>query len=76
MQTRLGSLIEAAANIAVGYGVAVGSQIVVFPLVGIEGVDLQTNMLIGLIFTGISLVRSYILRRFFNGLRFFTEKKD
>ncbi len=76
MQTKTGSMIEACANVAVGYSIAVGSQIVVFPLVGIDGVELHTNFLIGGIFTGISLVRSYILRRWFNNLKFFTEPTE
>lgn len=71
MQNRLESLTEAITNIAVGYSVSVTSQVIVYPLVGIRGVPLHTNLLIGVIFTGISLVRSYILRRYFNGLRFF-----
>lgn len=64
-QTRLGSLIEAAMNIAIGYVVAILSQIAIFPLFGIH-VPLSDNLLIGLWFTGISLVRSYVIRRWFN----------
>jgi hypothetical protein len=64
-QSRLGSLIEAGMNILIGYGVALGSQIVVFPWFGIH-VPLSTNLWIGLWFTLISLVRSYIIRRWFN----------
>lgn len=64
-QTKLGSLIEAWANVAIGYGVALLSQIVVFPMFGIH-VPLSTNLWIGAWFTAISLVRSYILRRWFN----------
>lgn len=64
-QTRLGSLIEAGMNILIGYGVALVSQIVVFPWFGIH-VPLSTNLWIGLWFTVISLVRSYIIRRWFN----------
>jgi hypothetical protein len=64
-QTRLGSLIEAIMNIAIGYGVALLSQIVIFPLFGIL-VPLSTNLWIGAWFTVISLVRSYIIRRWFN----------
>jgi hypothetical protein len=64
-QTRLGSLIEAGMNILIGYGVALVSQIVVFPWFGIH-VPLSTNLWIGFWFTIISLVRSYIIRRWFN----------
>lgn len=65
-QTKLGSLIESAMNILIGFAVAILSQIVVFPLVGIHGVALSTNLEIGAYFTAISLVRSYIIRRWFN----------
>lgn len=64
-QTRIGSLIEACANVLIGFGVALISQIVVFPLVGIH-VSLSTNLEIGLWFTVISIVRSYVIRRWFN----------
>jgi hypothetical protein len=62
------SLLESVANVVVGYGVAVIAQIVVFPLFGLE-VTLSQNLQIGLVFTGVSLVRSYLLRRAFETLR-------
>lgn len=64
-QTRLQSLIESLLNIAIGYGVALISQIAIFPMFGIH-VSISTNLLIGGWFTGVSLVRSYIIRRWFN----------
>ncbi len=68
-QTRFHSALESGANVAVGYGVAVVSQIAIFPLFGIH-VPLSSNLQIGLWFTVVSLVRSYVLRRWFNGLKF------
>lgn len=65
-QSRLMSGVESVANVAVGYGVAVGTQIVVFPWFGLEA-SLGDTMAIGAIFTVVSLVRSYALRRVFNG---------
>lgn len=65
MQTRLMSLIESVANIVVGYGVAVLTQLLVFPLFGLAA-SLADNLVIGLIFTIVSLARSYALRRLFN----------
>ena len=53
-------------NIAIGFAVALASQLVVFPLVGIHGVSLSTNLEIGAWFTAISLARSYVIRRWFN----------
>ena len=67
-QTRWMSLVEAVTNVLVGYGVAVATQWVVFPLFGLHA-TLQENLLIGLIFTAVSLVRSYVLRRAFEALR-------
>ena len=65
MQSRLGSFIESCINVAIGYLVALGAQLVVFPALGIE-VSLSQNILIGAIFTVVSIVRSYCVRRMFN----------
>lgn len=64
-QSRVHSFLEACANIALGYLVALGAQLLVFPLYGIH-IPLSTNLWIGLWFTLVSLARSYILRRLFN----------
>lgn len=65
-QTRTESLIESVINILIGYGVALVSQILVFPMFDIH-VSLSTNLWIGAWFTVISLIRSYVIRRWFNG---------
>ncbi|WP_146256064.1 DUF7220 family protein [Aestuariivirga litoralis] len=65
MQSRWMSLVEATTNIVVGYCLAVLTQVIVFPLFGLS-VSLGENLGIGAVFTVISLVRSYILRRIFN----------
>lgn len=67
-QSRLMSLVESLVNVLVGYGVAVATQMAVFPLFGLA-VTLTENLLIGLIFTVVSIVRSYALRRGFEALR-------
>ena len=67
-QSRLMSLVEAVANVAVGYGVAVLTQMLVFPLFGFEA-TLKDNLAIGVIFTVVSLGRSYALRRLFEAVR-------
>lgn len=64
-QTRKGSLLEAIVNILVGAVVALLSQLVVFPMYGVH-VSFNTNLSITAWFTGVSLVRSYWLRRAFN----------
>lgn len=65
MQSRFHSFLESLANIAVGYGVAVSAQIIIFPFFGLRPA-LSDNLLIGACFTVVSLVRSYTLRRIFN----------
>lgn len=65
MQSRRQSLVESLANIAIGYVVALISQIVIFSMMGIY-VPLGDNLLIGAYFTAVSLVRSYLVRRWFN----------
>ena len=67
-QSRLMSLVESLVNVLVGYGVAVATQMLVFPLFGLA-VTVTENLLIGLIFTVVSIVRSYTLRRGFEALR-------
>lgn len=68
MQSRAMSFVEAVANVVVGYGVAVATQMMVFPLFGLHA-TLHQNLAIGSIFTGVSIVRSYSLRRLFERLR-------
>ena len=65
MQTQIQSFIESFINVAIGYGVALVSQILVFPVFGIN-IPMESNLLIGAIFTVISIVRSYVVRRVFN----------
>lgn len=67
-QSRRMSLVEALANVAVGYGVAVATQIAVFPRFGLE-TTMSENLAIGAIFTVVSIVRSYSLRRMFEVFR-------
>jgi len=64
-QSRLSSFVESVFNIAIGYFVALLSQIILFPFFDIY-ISLQTNLWIGAWFTLISLVRSYVIRRWFN----------
>jgi hypothetical protein len=65
IQSRRLSLLEAIANVAVGYALAVVTQVVVFPWFGLHA-SLSKNLALGVIFTAISLIRSYALRRLFN----------
>lgn len=59
---------EAVANVLVGYSIALVSQLLIFSAYGVH-LSLGQNAMIGVWFTLISLVRSYVLRRVFNRWR-------
>jgi uncharacterized protein (DUF2062 family) len=67
-QSRIMSLVEAMANVVVGYGVAVGTQILIFPFFGLH-TTLAQSLKMGAVFTAVSIARSYVLRRLFERLR-------
>ena len=67
-QSRLMSLVEAVANVIVGYGVAVLTQILIFPIFGLH-TTLAQNLKMGAIFTVVSIARSFALRRVFEAIR-------
>ena len=67
-QSRLMSLVESVANVIVGYGVAVVTQILIFPVFGLQ-TTLGQNLAMGGVFTIVSLARSFLLRRLFEAVR-------
>ena len=67
-QSRLMSLVESIANVIVGYGVAVVTQILIFPVFGLQ-TTLGQNLAMGGVFTIVSLARSFLLRRLFEAIR-------
>jgi hypothetical protein len=67
-QTRWASLVESLGNVLVGAWISLISQILVFPIFGLH-VPLRDNVIMVGIFTGISIARSFILRRLFEFLR-------
>jgi len=68
-QTRRGSLLESLVNILVGYSINFTANLLIFPLFG-WNISARENLTLGVIYTGISLVRSYGLRRLFNHKEF------
>jgi hypothetical protein len=64
-QTRLGSLIEALANVAIGFAINWTANMLILPLFGFHVTGAQAFG-IGVFFTVISVARSYVLRRWFN----------
>ena len=67
-QSRTMSLVESVANVFVGYGVAVLTQILIFPIFGLH-TTLAQNLKMGAIFTVVSIARSFALRRVFEAIR-------
>jgi uncharacterized protein YacL len=65
VQSKKHSWYETGINLTIGYIVAMISQQIIFPMYG-QRVSLVDNLLIGLIFTSVAIVRSYYLRRLFN----------
>jgi len=67
-QSRRMSFVEAATNTAAGYVLAVGTQMAVFPVYGLD-VAMPEHLAIGAVFVIVSLIRSFALRRLFERLR-------
>ena len=65
MQPRLHSAVESLANVVVGYAINVAANLLVLPAFGLA-VSAADALAIGLVFTVISVLRSYLLRRAFD----------
>ena len=66
-QSRKHSAIEAVLNVLIGFWVSVAANVWLLPLWGYQ-VSMSQAIEIGLLFTWISILRSYVLRRIFNKL--------
>jgi hypothetical protein len=62
------SFVEAIANVVFGYGIALLTQMLLFPIFGLR-LALAENAAIAGAFTIVSIIRSYVLRRLFEGIR-------
>jgi len=65
MQSRTHSFIESLVNVALGMIISMALQVVVFPAFG-HAFTLAQNFGITIVFTVASIVRSYVVRRWFN----------
>ena len=65
MQSKLESLSEAIINTFIGFVIAFISQLIIFPIVGID-VTLGQNFILTVLFTLVSIIRNYVIRRYFN----------
>lgn len=64
-QSKLGSLIEAIINTAIGFLISMAMSLTVYPMFG-HAFTLAQNIGITVIFTVASIVRGYAVRRWFN----------
>lgn len=60
-------MIEAVINVLIGYSISFAANALILPMYGFN-ISMTQNLSIGAIFTVISIVRSYIIRRYFNKL--------
>jgi hypothetical protein len=67
-QSRKMSLVEAVTNVVVGFVLAIVTQAALYPILGIP-VSIALNVLIATVFTFVSIMRSYVLRRVFEAIR-------
>lgn len=64
-QKKKHSLLESVVSTVIGFGINVTAQHLVFPLFGIY-ISWHENLTIAVIFTFISILRGYVIRRVFN----------
>ena len=65
-QTKLGSFYEACLNVLIGFSINFVANLLIFPLFGFH-ISPGANFIMGLMYTVISVARSYFIRRYFNG---------
>lgn len=65
-QTRIGSLIESVVNVVIGFSINFTANMFIFPMFGFH-ITARENFVLGMIYTVISVARSYAIRRWFNG---------
>ena len=65
MQSKRGSMVETLTNVGIGWFISFIANMLVLPLFGYN-INLTDGLLISIIFTIISIVRGYVVRRWFN----------
>jgi hypothetical protein len=68
-QTRRESIIEAWTNIVIGFSINYTANLIFLPMVGAE-LTAANNFWLGWLYTAVSILRQYALRRWFNSHRF------
>ena len=65
MQNKAQSLIETLTNVSIGYVISFIANMTVLPMFGYD-INLTDGFWISIIFTIISVIRGYVVRRWFN----------
>lgn len=66
MQSKLDSLIEVCINVAIGFVISFLANLLVLPAFGHGHPTMLNNLAMTTVFTVLSVVRGYVLRRWFN----------
>lgn len=74
MQSKVQSLLESLLNIFIGWLISVISSAIIFPMLGVD-LPWEANLKASAIFTVISIVRTYFVRRYFNRLHVKQQQK-
>lgn len=66
-QSRMASLVESGVNVLVGFWINLAANMVILPIFFGHHIAFTANLVMGLVFTVVSVARSYGIRRWFNG---------
>lgn len=73
-QSRVSSFVEQLVNVSIGFVIALAAQLTIYPYMGIN-LKVSTHVEITAMFTLISIIRGYLVRRYFNArIHRFAEK--
>ena len=72
-QKKSHSITESIINVIIGFGINFTANMLIFPIFGWK-IDIKQNITLGIIYTIISILRSYILRRLFNRIMLWQAK--
>ena len=64
-QSKKQSLLEITIQTLIGLGTSIAVQLIIYPLMGIP-VSLPQNIIITIVFFTVSMIRGYLVRRYFN----------
>lgn len=68
MQSKRSSLVESIVNTAVGFLTSLILQVIIFPIFGVH-LSANEHVVMTIIFTVVSIVRGYAVRRIFESLK-------